>query len=186
MDERSATLGWSFRPLQLEDMQMFHEWVHLPHVYEWWSEDALPLDRLVERYRPDIEGTGTARAYIVERNGAPFGYIQWYYLRDEPEWTPPMIKFDHHDIAVDLFVGDPEGVGLGLGVEMLRRFLRDVAFVEAPDSAYCWIDPDPPNARAIRAYEKVGFVPVALVERIVEGKRDPALIMRLPREKVLP
>ena len=183
MEQRTEP-RWRFRPLALEDMEQFQYWVHQPHVYEWWYEDALGLEELIELYRPDIEGTGTAHCFMVDRNDEPFGYVQWYRIADEPEWTPTAVKIDANDVAVDLYVGDPEGVGRGLGTEMLRTFLRDVVFPAAPDAQYCWIDPDPPNRRAIRSYEKAGFEPVALVDRIVEGKPDRALIMRVGRRFV--
>jgi aminoglycoside 6'-N-acetyltransferase len=175
------TNEWSFRPLTFEDLVQFQDWVHQPHVYEWWYEDALSLDQLVEIYGPDIEGRGTTHCYIVDRDGRPFGYVQWYRLRDEPEWMPPFIRFDEADVAIDLFIGDEAGVGRGLGPEMIRAFLRDIVF-EASDAPFCWIDPDPPNGRAVRAYAKAGFRPVALVDRVVEGKLDRALIMRLARD----
>jgi aminoglycoside 6'-N-acetyltransferase len=51
----------------------------------------------------------------------------------------------------------PELVGVGHGSAILRQFV-DELFDEGTPRVV--IDPDPKNARAVRAYEKAGFRPI--------------------------
>ncbi len=54
----------------------------------------------------------------------------------------------------DIFIGEEEYVGKGLGSHIMEQFLKE--YVD-PYYDACFVDPDPANVSAIRAYEKAGF-----------------------------
>jgi aminoglycoside 6'-N-acetyltransferase len=169
--------------MQRDDLEQFQAWVHSDHVYEWWYEDARTIEELEELYGPYIDVEGPGQCFFAQRDGRDVGYVQWYRIGDEPEWMPPSLVIPPTDVAIDLFIGEVGNIGSGWGPEMIRAFLSDLVFPAAPDAEACWIDPDPPNARAVRAYAKVGFETVALAERKGERGLERALIMRAPRSR---
>ena len=56
--------------------------------------------------------------------------------------------------SLDVFIGEKDEVGKGLGALLLMQFLK-----EHIDPVYeaCFVDPDTANVQAIRTYEKAGF-----------------------------
>jgi RimJ/RimL family protein N-acetyltransferase len=58
--------------------------------------------------------------------------------------------------GVDLFIGEPEHVGRGVGAEALRRFVDEVVFGRE-GARFCIADPHPENRASVRAFEKAGF-----------------------------
>jgi aminoglycoside 6'-N-acetyltransferase len=138
---------YSFRPVVDADLPMLGEWLEHPHVAEWWDEVD---DKLVE-IRAAMTDPST-QPFIIELDGGPIGYIQYYDphaeedhpYRDQPEGT----------LGIDQFIGEPELVGIGHGSRLIAAFVEGLF---RRGAARVIIDPDPHNARAIRAYEKAGF-----------------------------
>ena len=81
---------------------------------------------------------------------------------------------------MDLFVGEAELVGRGLGSAVLREFLRTVVFAcQSPTE--CIIGPEIGNHRAIRSYRRAGFSYWKTVQ--VPGERAPEFLMRIARRE---
>jgi RimJ/RimL family protein N-acetyltransferase len=74
-------------------------------------------------------------------------------------------------IGVDLSIGRPEKISKGIGSKALAAF---VAALREEGHQTIIIDPDPNNARAVRAYEKAGFRSVPHLE----GRTGDVLIMQ--------
>ena len=72
--------------------------------------------------------------------------------------------------AIDQFIGEPDMVDRGHGSAFVRAFIEHVLADGAPRVI---TDPDPANARAIRAYEKAGFAR----DRLVDTPDGIALLM---------
>jgi RimJ/RimL family protein N-acetyltransferase len=133
-------------------------WRNAPHVREWWDPDEAPLTLEGSRklYGPRT-GSGTETSCIIELDGLPVGYIQFYPWDEEPEAIDGMaLPSTAGAWGLDIFIGEPDLINRGIGtraVDLLCRSLfRDrgasaVMIVAAAD-----------NARALRAYEKAGFV----------------------------
>lgn len=139
------------------DLPLVRKWLLEPHVRRWY--DDLPTraypESTIERYRQAIRGHAPTRRYIFELDGRPVGEIQSYRVDDHPEYAAE-VGVDEPAIGIDLFIGEPDLVGRGLGPEMIRRFLRDIAF-PLYKVDLCVIGPARSNMPAIRAYEKAGF-----------------------------
>jgi RimJ/RimL family protein N-acetyltransferase len=160
----------SFRPLRTDDLPQLHEWLHRPHVAEWWQ----PGPTLVEveaEYAPAIAGAIPNSCYIALLGARPIGFIQEYSpvgFHQEGWWL------DEHDPGVrgiDQFLCNERDLGRGIGTAMLRSFVS--LLLANSTVTRIQTDPDPSNARAIRCYEKAGFK----AEREIITPDGPALLM---------
>lgn len=55
---------------------------------------------------------------------------------------------------MDLFIGDEDFLGKGLGQRIIRMFIETHV---CPQYKYCIVDPDVRNVPAIRCYERLKF-----------------------------
>jgi aminoglycoside 6'-N-acetyltransferase len=169
----------TFRPIAPTDLPLMHRWRSNPVVARWWH--PMPCyDDIVAKYLPRISGRTPVYPFVASAAGQPFGYLQWYRLAQNPghpaeAWAGPGAA------AVDLFIGEDDFRGRGLGAAMLRAFVRSIVFAEH-DVASCFIDPHPDNAAAIRSYQCAGFRALEIAARGDGG--DPAWLMRIDREEV--
>jgi RimJ/RimL family protein N-acetyltransferase len=128
-----------FRPLAEADLPMLLDWLQRPHVKEWWDDGDDTLEKVVAHYGAR---DGTKR-FVAERAGAPIGYFQYY-------------RKGAGEIGCDQFLADPEHLSRGIGSECLSAFVNLIAAAGAPLTVL--VDPHPANVRAIRCYEKCGFL----------------------------
>jgi aminoglycoside 6'-N-acetyltransferase len=117
-----------------------------PEVARWWPSDGEGHVRAkLENRDPDVE------IWLIEVNGRVVGLIQAY------EETDP--QYRHAGIDLSLH---PDVHGQGIGPEAIRVLARHLF---ARGHHRIVIDPNAANARAIRAYEKVGFRRVGIMRR---------------------
>lgn len=170
----------SFRKLKTEDLPLMQKWLNEPHVHAWYDKDKEnSLEEVTRRYDPKIVGKEPTDCYLVYYEDSPLGYIQDYKVSDWPEFGDYVGYDDGHTKSIDLFIGEPSFMGKGLGSLMLKKFLKEVVFLD-PEITTCIIGPEPDNKRGIRAYEKAGFKYVKTVQ--VGDEPDPTYIMELKRE----
>lgn len=170
----------SFRPLARDDLPLLHRWLNEPHVARWYyNYDGEPQtpENIAAKYAPRIDGTDPTRAFIIEIDGHPAGYIQAYRIGD---WEPyaGAVGVDEVAAGVDLYIGEPDLAHRGLGSRIIERFLDDIVFADAEIQS-CIIGPEPKNVTAIRAYEKAGFTYLKTVQ--VPGEPEPQHLMRRRR-----
>ena len=133
--------------------------------------------------RDMVEGRDSTRPYIIELGGTPVGYIQVWFVGDnldQAEEYPWVAELPRDAVGVDLTIGDPALLSQGVGSAALAAFTRRLR-----DEGHrtIVIDPDPANARAVRAYAKAGFRPVPRLE----GRTGDALIMQYhPEANAIP
>jgi aminoglycoside 6'-N-acetyltransferase len=143
---RKPTYG--FRAATEDDLPLLAGWLAEPHVREWWGE---PDEALAELKQVMTEES--VEPLIVEFKGQPIAYMQSYdpHLEDDH----PYADQPFGTLGLDITIGPPEMLGTGHGSAILKEF-AEVLFEEGAPRLI--IDPHPTNARAIRAYEKAGFV----------------------------
>jgi aminoglycoside 6'-N-acetyltransferase len=147
VNSNSTGLVYRFRDVVEADMAMLHVWMVEPHISAWWGDPAEALAEI----RDAIADPAT-RPMIVELNGEPIAYLQQYDphleedhpYQDQPKGT----------LGLDISIGPSDLVGRGHGSAILRQYAERLLRRGVPRLV---IDPDPENARAIRAYEKAGF-----------------------------
>ncbi|WP_375786125.1 GNAT family N-acetyltransferase [Bradyrhizobium sp. Pha-3] len=153
---------YRFRPMTTAGLPQIKRWLELPHVREWWGDPS-------EQYAlvsGDIAEPAMDQ-FIVATEGNDFGYIQCY---DLTAWNSGFGKQPEGTRGIDLFIGAPDMVAGGRGSALIRAFVDDRLAQGAPRIV---TDPDPANARAVRAYAKAGFREAGMVET----PDGPALLM---------
>lgn len=147
----------SVRPSSEDDLDQLARWFADPEVFRWWGGRPLSREDVAAKYTgrrcPRVE------SFIVELAGQGIGYIQ-YHLEGPGQAGLDMMLL-------------PEFRDRGLGPRTARLLLAHLA------AARGWtdisVDPAFDNPRAIRAWQKAGFV----IERDWPDHPDgPALLMR--------
>jgi aminoglycoside 6'-N-acetyltransferase len=161
--------AWSvtLRPLEADDVSALAAVIAAPGVAEWWGP---PRDEATRR--DDVRNEG--RAFAIEADGDLAGWLA-FDEEDEP---------DYRHAALDVTLA-PAHQGRGLGPAALRLAARWL--VGERGHHRLTIDPATDNARAIRAYAKVGFRPVGVMrryERRADGRWGDNLLMDLLAEEL--
>ena len=145
-------------------------------MQRWWYEDdgSEPTVEVVRRnYGPAPDEP--ERRFIIALDDRPIGYIQTYLLEDYPAYRDVL---EEEGAGIDLFIGEPDVIGQGVGARAIQQFVDDVVFAD-PSVNVCVVDPETTNAAAIRAYEKAGFERLRTI--VIPGEPGPALLMRKSR-----
>jgi len=142
-----ATQPYTFRPVTKSDLPRLERWLAAPHVREWWGDPERAMTKITE-HLPDEQ----IDIFIVAYEDSPIGYIQsWsphaeenHPCRDQPAGTR----------GIDQFIGELDLLNRGHGSAFISAFVSRLFENGAPRII---TDPNPQNARAIRAYENAGF-----------------------------
>jgi len=153
---------YQFRRLLPADMPLIARWLATPHVAQWWPD----VDRQLTNIRghldePDIE------LFLVHADARPIGYLQCYGV---PAGGQPFPDQPPGSRGIDQFIGEADMIGRGHGSAFVRNFVDRLFEAAVPR---VMTDPDPANARAVRAYEKAGFK----AERLVDTLHGRTLLM---------
>lgn len=146
----------SFRPMQLEDMPRIVCWLTTPGpAMVHYNQNGRYAEELAEDFRKGVPGTSKTAGYIIQVDGRPIGYIQSYSISDYPEHAESL-GAPLHSAGIDLFIGEEDYLGRGIGPQTIRKFLQLYVFIDE-EVECCLVDPSRDNSRSIRAFEKVGF-----------------------------
>lgn len=142
------------------DHERMVRWRNSPHVREWWDPDDPPLtvERSREEYGPLTRPESPTVAAIMELDARPIGYIQfhpWAPYEDELEDLGIEVALPEGSWGLDVFIGEADCVGRGLGTQMVDLLCRHLFDDEDARAVALWAAQD--NHRALRAYEKAGF-----------------------------
>ena len=153
---------YEFLAMTSADLPLIRRWLETPHVSQWWHDPAEQF----ELVSGDLDHPDMAQ-FIVASDRRPFAYLQCYNLSD---WNTGFGPQPLGTRGLDQFIGEADMLDCGHGSAFIRSFAERLLANGTPRVV---IDPDPANARAIRAYGKAGFVK----DRAVDTPDGPALLM---------
>ena len=155
----------TFRSVTKKDEALVKRWIATPHWQEWWDS----ADEAVAEILGHLE-SDSVEPMIAELDGKAVAYVQTYdpHMEDDHPYQDQPFG----TLGIDISIGVASDLNKGLGTAILTE-LSALLFEEG--AMRLIIDPHPENKRAIRAYEKAGFV--AFDTRTSEY--GPALMMAL-------
>lgn len=175
----------SFKSLESPDLQRLYEWFQEPHIKEWYANgQSFSKQDIINKYSPRVLAEEKVPCFIIHIDDEPVGFIQYYALNDflpegVADLSHPLFKEEAaSDMAgIDLFIGDINYLDKGLGAKIIQAFLEQKLF---PQFKAVVIDPAMNNIRAVKAYEKAGFLPFSLEK---SDKFDETIQLMVCRKK---
>ncbi|WP_425262000.1 AacA4 family aminoglycoside N(6')-acetyltransferase [Rubrivivax sp. RP6-9] len=159
------------------DLEMLHAWLHRPHIVEWWGGDAArpSLEEIRRDYLPRVLAEEGVTPYIAMLGAEPIGYAQSYVAMGSGDgwWeqeTDPGVR------GIDQLLANAADLDKGLGTALVRALVGRL--FTNPAVTLVQTDPAPDNLRAIRCYEKAGFVR----RGVITTPDGPAMYMVQTRE----
>jgi aminoglycoside 6'-N-acetyltransferase len=137
-----------------QDLPTVHRWLRAPHVGEWWGDP----DQQFALVSGDLSDPAMEQ-FVVSAEDRSFAYLQCYDPTAWPENGFGALPAGSR--GVDQFIGEVHMIGRGYGSAMIRSFVDALLGSGTP---LVVTDPDPANARAVKAYEKAGFQKSRLVD----------------------
>lgn len=145
------------REMKHTDYEVMAKWLSTPEVLEFFGDRNAPftVEQVKRKYEPRIKGDVAVYPYIVELDKRPIGFMQHYKLteKNQEAFGYPLNLNIH---GIDQFIGVPAYFNQGIGTIMVTKFI-DILY-DKTDSDMIVLDPELTNTRAIRCYEKCGFV----------------------------
>ncbi|WP_195574465.1 GNAT family N-acetyltransferase [Paenibacillus sp. 1001270B_150601_E10] len=151
----------SVRPLKEEDAALLVKWLSDPQVLAYYEGRDRPHDLALVQERFYVEADEEHRC-IIEYQDEPIGYIQYYPIGEERE------EYGYEDLTsriygMDQFIGEIDCWNKGIGTSLIQAMVDYLHTVEQADVII--MDPQVWNERALRVYEKCGFVKKTLLKQ---------------------
>lgn len=93
--------------------------------------------------------------FLIEFDEVPIGCIQWYRWSDYSEHAG-RIGASRRSAGVDLLIGRPDMIGVGIGPAAIWKICTELIFVDPAIDAVV-SDPEEANVQSLRAFAKAGF-----------------------------
>jgi aminoglycoside 6'-N-acetyltransferase len=171
------------------DYLLMEKWRTDAEVLKFYGgrDDPYYLEKIIAIYKPRILGKDPLIPCIFAYKNLDIGYLQYYDLNQLPLHIREMYCLEKIDnmYGIDLFIGETEYWNRGIGTKVLSA-ARDYIFNQL-QAVKIVIDPSVKNPRAIRCYEKCGFVKIKLLPShdLHEGKYQDCWLMAIERNKSL-
>jgi len=156
----------TLRPVTADDIPRLSEILMQPEVARWWPGYDAVRTRREFLEAPDVS------ALAVTAVGELIGSAQYH---EEPAG-------DYRHASLDVFL-DPAWHGKRLGSDTVRALARHLLYERGHHRLA--IDPPVGNAKAIRAYRRVGFRPIGTARQYARdghGQWKDALLMDLLKQ----
>ncbi|MBC5795205.1 GNAT family N-acetyltransferase [Sphaerospermopsis sp. LEGE 00249] len=175
------------RPMEnhKNDYLLMEKWRTDEKVLQFYGgrDEPYDLEKVIKTYKPRILGKESLIPRIFSYQNIDIGYLQYYELNKLPEHLSKMYSLqDTNNVyGIDLFIGETQYWNQGIGTKVLSLAIEYI--FNTLQALKIVIDPNVKNHRAIRCYEKCGFVKIKLLpcHDLHEGKYQDCWLMARER-----
>ena len=128
------------------DLPRVEEWLHRPHVAEWWGDPAEALE--IIRAHP------AATATMINGENRPIGFICWQQPSYDELVAAGLGDLPDTIVDIDIMIGEPNALGQGAGSAALRLL---VDRLKDDGVRLIGIGTSVANCRALKCYGNAGF-----------------------------
>ncbi|SFM36118.1 aminoglycoside 6'-N-acetyltransferase [Paenibacillus sp. 1_12] len=152
----------SIRFLEDDDADLLVKWLSNPVLLEFYEGRDRPHNKdLVKKHF--YEHREEITQCIIQYNSTAIGYIQFYIIDDEEKE-----KYDYKDYkgniyGMDQFIGESDFWNKGIGSLLIQESVNYLIGIKGANKIV--MDPQAWNTRALRVYEKNGFVKKKYLEK---------------------
>lgn len=152
------------RTMKETDYDQLTEWLNNEDVLEFYGDknDPFDLKRVIEKYEPRVKGLTRVKVCIAEYKNEPVGFMQYYQL-DSVQLKEFGYKESELVYGMDQLIGRSDLLGKGIGTRMVRALVNYIQNEQITTAIV--MDPHIDNLRAIRCYEKCGFVKKMMIDK---------------------
>jgi RimJ/RimL family protein N-acetyltransferase len=162
----NKTTAIKFEKASITHIGTIFNWLSEPHMMEFWDNSEEHKNDILNfiHNKPQTYFAGTTQYWIGCINSEPYAFVLSDILQkdqtDLSETHLVNMSETGHTIALDFGIGNKEYLGRGLAAPTLSEFMRFYKKAIDPKADTFFIDPVENNPRAIRVYNKAGFVKV--------------------------
>lgn len=150
------------RTLEPEDAALLAKWLSDPAVLQYYEGRDRPRDMELVR-KHFYEEIDDNTPCIIEFNSTPIGYLQFYEIDDDEKEEYGYAGKSGKIYGMDQFIGEIAYWNRGIGSQLIKDTVDYL--IGHKEAAIIVMDPQAWNARALRVYEKNGFVKKKYLER---------------------
>ncbi|MBZ9687454.1 acetyltransferase [Clostridium estertheticum] len=174
----------TIRSLERDDKHLIVKWLSDNQVLQYYEGRGNPHnENMVEEkfYSEDIYETRC----IIEYFQTPIGYIQFYPISEEDREKYGYVTFQDTIFGTDQFIGETKYWGQGIGKVLMESMINFLITVKGAKKII--LDPQSWNQRAIKCYEKSGFIKVKLLpnHELHEGELKDCWLMEYDAKHML-
>jgi aminoglycoside 6'-N-acetyltransferase len=156
----------AFRPMRPEDLPQVWRWLNAPHMRAFYQKAPISLAEVEAEFLPDLNGEFPTFHHLVLLCGRAIGKLQCYRNLAYPDYAAEIGVVE--GVSIDLFIGEPELLGRGVGRRMLRAYALEIALPLHPGETKAFICHELANGRARACSKAAGFESLGVVDEAGE------------------
>ncbi|TVX94721.1 GNAT family N-acetyltransferase [Paenibacillus agilis] len=153
----------SIRELDHSDVDLLVKWLSDPAVLMYYEGRDRPHNKemVIESFFGDQESE--EKRCIIQYESKDIGYIQFYPIGEEEIQRYGYESYQGRIYGMDQFIGETDYWNRGIGTQLIRATVAYL--IEHKGATKIVMDPQARNERALKVYEKAGFVKKKFLEK---------------------
>ena len=170
----------------IKDYSLMAKWLSTKELLDYYEgrNNSFDLEKVIKKFAPRAKGEEPVVPCLIEHNKKAIGYIQYFLIEPNGYDVGDAINMKNYGFpyGIDLFIGETDNWNKGIGTIAVKSLISYLFNNENADIIF--IDPQTWNKRAIRCYQKCGFVPMMVIKsrEIHDGEYKDSLIMSVSIE----